>query len=69
MRKCPHGKTRNDKTVGINHAQKAGCKYYKLSKYQQFCWRYRVGLDHCNRVDIPLEKEKEEEKKITNMGF
>jgi len=60
LKECPHGETRNDKTRGINETQKLCCKFYEQSKYQEFCWRYRVGLDHCNRVDVPMVEKEEE---------
>ena len=58
MKKCPYGETREDKTVSISKSQaSSACKHYEISKWHSYCWRYRVGLDHCNRVDVPMENK------------
>jgi hypothetical protein len=55
LKLCPHGEERADKSVTIGKAQAAGgCNHYAKSKWHEYCWRYRVGLDHCNRIDIPM---------------
>ena len=67
---CPHGETREDKSVSIGKTQSSGgCKHYEKSQWHNYCWRYRVGLDHCNRVDIPLETKEELEEIKESMGI
>ena len=56
---CPHGETREDKTIPIREAQeKGGCKFYAKSRWHEYCWRYKKELDHCNRIDVPMEETK-----------